>query len=184
MVRKSKFTARPTVYKGIQMRSRLEAGFAAWLDGEGIDWEYEPSAFGSERGQYLPDFELLSVLVKKYFPGRQDRRVFVEIKPSRPTDELLSSLAGILWESEPRAYLVAIWPEGACWGLRLLTPPHHFRAEGPFGSQGTAEDAVWIADVPHLDGSGKRWHDRVVHTIDVPVETPWPDGYWKPKGGD
>ena len=48
--------ARPTTYRGIRMRSRLEARYAACLDKLGVSWEYEPRAFASENGQYLPDF--------------------------------------------------------------------------------------------------------------------------------
>lgn len=50
--------ARPTIHGGIRMRSRLEAGFARWLDEQGIEWQYEPYALSGERGQYLPDFVL------------------------------------------------------------------------------------------------------------------------------
>jgi hypothetical protein len=48
--------ARPTIYKGIQMRSRLEALFASTFDHLGWKWEYEPRAYASTAGQYLPDF--------------------------------------------------------------------------------------------------------------------------------
>jgi hypothetical protein len=48
--------ARPTVYKGIQMRSRLEADYAGCLDRAGSRWAYEPECFASESGQWLPDF--------------------------------------------------------------------------------------------------------------------------------
>ena len=51
--------ARPTVYRGIQMRSRLEATWAAWLDELGTwRWEYEPCCFADGGAQYLPDFRL------------------------------------------------------------------------------------------------------------------------------
>jgi len=49
-------TARPTVYAGIQMRSRLEADYAGWLDGQGITWEYEATCYAGPAGQWLPDF--------------------------------------------------------------------------------------------------------------------------------
>lgn len=61
--------ARPTVYRGVQMRSRLEAAWAEQWDAEGVEWKYEPRCFASERGQYLPDFLL---------PGPW---VYVEVKP-------------------------------------------------------------------------------------------------------
>lgn len=52
-----KIPARPTTYKGVPMRSRLEARFARWIDGiPGITWEYEPRAFADGQGEYLPDF--------------------------------------------------------------------------------------------------------------------------------
>jgi hypothetical protein len=52
--------ARPTIHRGIPMRSRLEARFAANIDskpGYGL-LEYEPVAFSHEGTQYLPDFRL------------------------------------------------------------------------------------------------------------------------------
>lgn len=48
--------ARPTIYSGIRMRSRLEADYAAHLDDAGREWEYEPQCFASPDGQWLPDF--------------------------------------------------------------------------------------------------------------------------------
>jgi hypothetical protein len=59
---------RPTIYKGIQMRSRLEALYAQSLDSGGIEWEYEPQCFADEQGQYLPYF-------------RVNHRWWVEVKP-------------------------------------------------------------------------------------------------------
>lgn len=70
--------ARPTVYKGIRMRSRLEAGFATWLDENDFEWEYEPCAFATERGQYLPDFRLRNVFVT-WAP--EPVTVYIEVKP-------------------------------------------------------------------------------------------------------
>lgn len=34
------FKARPTIYRGIQMRSRLEAAFAQVLDESSVEWVY------------------------------------------------------------------------------------------------------------------------------------------------
>jgi hypothetical protein len=48
--------ARATTYRGIEMRSRLEARFAGVLDDLGVAWRYEPRALASRDGQYLPDF--------------------------------------------------------------------------------------------------------------------------------
>jgi hypothetical protein len=49
---------RPTLYKGIRMRSRLEADYAGSLDRTGHKWEYEPECFADERGQWLADFRV------------------------------------------------------------------------------------------------------------------------------
>lgn len=45
----------PTVYRGIQMRSRLEAKWAAYFDLRGdIQWEYEPLDYNG----WIPDFTI------------------------------------------------------------------------------------------------------------------------------
>jgi len=70
--------ARPTIYNGIKMRSRLEAGFAAWLDRHHFEWEYEPYALATEDGQYLPDFVIHNVFAAW---RSEPVTVFVEVKP-------------------------------------------------------------------------------------------------------
>lgn len=105
----TRFPGRPTLYKGIQMRSRLEADFARWLDGPGrqqfsfSSWEYEPQCFASEDGQYLPDFELT----------RTDRkRLYLEIKPQnfpRPDALFVLPQMEIIRQSEPEADLGLIF---------------------------------------------------------------------------
>lgn len=97
---------RPTLYKGIRMRSRLEAAYAAYLDRLQVSWEYEPECFASARGQWLPDFSFVGA------PGR-----YIEVKPPelldfRPhetaderyarIDTILGRMA-IAWESQPEA---------------------------------------------------------------------------------
>lgn len=88
--------ARPTTYRGIPMRSRLEATHAARLDALGWPWVYEPQAFAGHRGQYLPDFRV----------DRPEGRFYIEIKP---TIELAMRVLGrmeVIWESEPDAHLL------------------------------------------------------------------------------
>ena len=46
------------------MRSRLEATVAEWLDTQGLIWKYEGPAYGSEDGQYLPDFQIIGLLIE------------------------------------------------------------------------------------------------------------------------
>lgn len=83
--------ARPTTYRGIRMRSRLEAGFAQWLDQLGCTWEYEPECFADETGQYLPDFlvrdvQLLAPVL------RYD--LYVEVKPTADVHDAIALLDG------------------------------------------------------------------------------------------
>lgn len=69
-------TAIPTTYKGVQMRSRLEARWAQMFDLLHWPWEYEPVDLDG----YIPDFALLF-----YKP------VMVEIKPALTLADLSKS---------------------------------------------------------------------------------------------
>lgn len=62
--------AKPTAYKGINFRSRLEARWAAMFDLLGWTWEYEPECDGA----YIPDFLL-------HGQGADSCNVYVEVKP-------------------------------------------------------------------------------------------------------
>lgn len=106
--------ARPTVYNGIQMRSRLEADFASALDRDGETWEYEPTCFAGPAGQWLPDFRIGA------------GRTYTELKPvyliewdGRDLDTVYDRVDGILtqmslaWLSEPDANLqLVFWSYG------------------------------------------------------------------------
>lgn len=61
---------KPTAYKGITFRSRLEARWAAMFDLLGWAWEYEPECDGA----YIPDFLL-------HGHGEDGGKVYVEVKP-------------------------------------------------------------------------------------------------------
>lgn len=94
--------ARPTEYKGVHMRSRLEAKYAQWLDSiPRVEWEYEPMCYASDEGQYLPDFAIRSV---EYRSTSVD--VFVELKPTlahvdpdlmRRNNRIIHANPGELW---------------------------------------------------------------------------------------
>lgn len=92
--------ARPTTYKGIPMRSRLEARFAAYLDAQGYRWTYEPRAFADDRGQYLPDFEL-------HYP-ELSYRAFIEVRPTMEAALKGLGRMQIIWSSEPDAALMVV----------------------------------------------------------------------------
>lgn len=57
----------PTMYSGVQYRSRLEAKWATFFDLVGWRYEYEPCDFKG----WIPDFVLFGA-----------RRVYVEVKPT------------------------------------------------------------------------------------------------------
>jgi hypothetical protein len=64
---------KPTVYKGIQFRSRLEARWAAFFDLTEWRWEYEPC----EINGYNPDF-----IIYCTSEGYDTKSIIVEVKPS------------------------------------------------------------------------------------------------------
>jgi len=99
------WAARPTTYKGIRMRSRLEARVAAELDVVPLPWTYEPRAFANERGQYLPDFEI---------PPSDGgvRTAYLEAKPTVEAAFLVMSRMQIIWDSDPEAELIIVLPGG------------------------------------------------------------------------
>jgi hypothetical protein len=95
--------ARPTTYRGIKMRSRLEATYAAILDqDQTLGWTYEPRAFADATGQYLPDFEVELV--------RGEPWAFVEVKPTVEAAQGSLARMQIIWSSIPDAPLIAVVP--------------------------------------------------------------------------
>lgn len=95
--------ARPTTYRGIRMRSRLEARFAAELDRTGgVTWEYEPRAFADENGQYLPDFRV----VQHDPPFRAP--IYVEVKPTVEMALRVLERVQIILSSEPECVLIVM----------------------------------------------------------------------------
>lgn len=122
---------RRTTYQGIEMRSRLEAGFAQWLDSIVCRWQYEPQAFAGPDGQYLPDF-LLERMQPPWAANEDElRRAYVEIKPSinEVTEPLLKRMKVIL-ESDGAALLLIAIPAAT-----LLFHP---------GAPRALEPVVWV----------------------------------------
>lgn len=136
--------ARPTIYNGVQMRSRLEAGFAAWLDRWDVNWTYEPQVFANATGQYLPDFKIDRIRVLGC-----DSTLYVEVKPGtfnvRNEEEWLTSREDIIRTSHKNAhFVVAVGPEGSRPSeLHIMV-------------YGTVRRALWVlegrqAQVPKVD---------------------------------
>jgi hypothetical protein len=46
----------PTLWHGVQFRSRLEARWAAFFHSLGWRWKYEPQTYATDVGPYTPDF--------------------------------------------------------------------------------------------------------------------------------
>ncbi len=55
-MREIKYAAIPTMYAGVQYRSRLEAKWACLLDHYRIHFDYEPFELGGGKKAYIPDF--------------------------------------------------------------------------------------------------------------------------------
>lgn len=103
---------RPTFYKGIKMRSRMEATAAALFDRFGASWEYEPMCFASEAGQYLPDF-LVTGLIEDCLDDHchaDMAPVYVEIKPHGLIDKQVKQRMEIVWASDPTVGLLVLDP--------------------------------------------------------------------------
>lgn len=97
--------ALPTVYRGNQFRSRLEARWAIVFDLIGVPWQYEPEGFALPSGNYLPDFWLPTI--KNYF----------EVKGVEPT-ERESALAFELSKATGHDVMVA-------WGGLPVNPDEY-----------------------------------------------------------
>jgi hypothetical protein len=112
-------SGRETLYRGVKMRSRLEADYAANLDRQQYRWAYEPTCFAGPGGQWLPDFGCT-------FADDKDWVIFDEVKPAEPlmkhlpasiayvqhVDAILQRMA-VAWESKPDAYLrLTFWKYG------------------------------------------------------------------------
>lgn len=110
----SDLVARPTIYEGIQMRSRLEATFAANLDRIGVDWQYEPFAFGGAgQRQWLPDFRVELANQIAYVDVKGSLRGTEATGGRQAKRRALMTHMAVAWESEPDAVLVIAEDEWA-----------------------------------------------------------------------
>lgn len=104
-------SAKPTEYKGISFRSRLEARWAAMFDILGWTWEYEPECDGF----YIPDFLL---------HGPRGQRVYVEVKPmatflgDRPA--IVAKARDAIGTEELLLILTDEFPHGVCFDVAAI----------------------------------------------------------------
>lgn len=117
-----KLIPRPTIYKGIKMRSRLEAKCAQWLDFVEAEWQYEPICYADERGQYLPDF-VLPKIAATVGGFHQWRPLVIDAKPTgADVFETLDRMRCV-WSSLDSAALAVCWPRRGTWAGKVLWEP-------------------------------------------------------------
>jgi hypothetical protein len=95
--------SKETVYRGVTMRSRLEADFARHLDNQGVEWRYEPAIYGPKGSGYLPDFQI----------DREDGPHFIEVKPTLRDVPEAARRMKVIWRTHPNATLVVACAEGS-----------------------------------------------------------------------
>lgn len=175
--------ARPTTYKGIKMRSRLEAGYAAWLDHRSWAWSYEPQAFGNDEGQYLPDFRVADV---RNLWNHHEAPAYIEVKPSLAGLDLgyLARRMSVIWDSEPEAHLL------------VQAPPPHESMKIQAGRAGLSplgavlDASAYVFSLVRAEPN--RWMaltwiatDTPTLGIPLPVDMgPWAGDYWDVRKGD
>jgi hypothetical protein len=94
---------RSVVYRGVRMRSRLEADFAYHLDRLETPWAYEPLLFETDGRAYLPDFQIV----------RDGRPCFIEVKPTLDKVPRAKQRMEFIWRAIPDAVLLVVCAEGS-----------------------------------------------------------------------
>jgi hypothetical protein len=94
-----------TEYRGIVMRSRLEANFARLLDNREVVWQYEPAVYGPKGRGYLPDFQI----------ERPDGYHFIEVKPTLREVPRAKERMTVIWDVHPSALLIVVSAEECRW---------------------------------------------------------------------
>ena len=173
------FKPRPTIYKGIKMRSRLEAGFAQWLDEDLFRWQYEPFAVADGTGQYLPDFLIENLFFAGW--GRVVRAV-VEVKP--PSFDLTSEEGArlaramtVAHHNLPDSVLLVCQP-GAVTPIAPGCPQDCGEDHEPFGcwTPRYLGPYTWISMAPgSVPDAGLTGLARAM----PPFGCPWAGDYWR-----
>lgn len=169
--------ARPTLYNGIRMRSRLEADYAAYLDQHGVRWGYEPECFASSDGQWLPDFG-------STYEDDGPYAIFTELKPagllehdwgrSDNIDKHLTRMT-IAWASQPDAMLELVyWEYGGPEALIIFA-----RQQGDawFAHTGSVLPLLWtgMGQCKQLKGSPPATSMARPERSTPALEECWPD---------
>jgi hypothetical protein len=123
--------AKPTVYRGIRLRSRLEARWAGVLDAAGLVWLYEPDVVDVGKwGLYRPDFWLPAqrtwLEVKGPHMDRAEKTRALARKLGRDGQVLMATVAGVCWRvpasGRPSQAEVHVGRCGSCGQLAVGVP--------------------------------------------------------------
>lgn len=107
------YKAKPTRYREVLFRSRLEARWAVCFDELGIPWQYEPEKFDLGELRYIPDFHLAGC-------------VYCEVKPAISPQKQLGIIGPLKQElrkwnlfMDTGRPLLLLWgpPRVQWWGL-------------------------------------------------------------------
>jgi hypothetical protein len=165
----------PTMYKGVQMKSRLEADVAFLLDQMGCEWEYEPQSFLLNDGtHYLPDFRVgrlwLWVEARGYVTekGQRQIREFRRHLGTKESYLAITSTGTSLTEPalSPEGMdhethgQVAVAICGDC-GLGFFYPDHEGWACRSCGSDYVFQEGRLEIDGGHLCVDGLRVRDAI-----------------------
>lgn len=164
------FRSLPTVYRGIQFRSRIEARWAVTFDFFGMQWEYEPEHYELPIGNYLPDFWLTA----------QD--CWVEIKGPHPTEMEEAKARGLARKSQKVVYIF-------CCGIPTIGldgAPTMFQCNADLWAHGYrynpdgTDDMGWMLGVKECCGTIGMVQDAQtprIHCECDPSVGDWDDNY-------
>jgi hypothetical protein len=141
-----KFSAIPTVYKGVQFRSRLEARWAAYFQLCKEPWAYEPV----ELKGYIPDFII----------GEGVMQRLVEVKPARTIKECVPACRKIQdsgWNDE--AMVVGVDPTIGV--IRMMVEQPDMAWERVPGHWIVSLTGEWSWESVHVPCvvCGRRWEE-------------------------
>jgi hypothetical protein len=126
-------TALPSLYSGIQFRSRMEARWAVFMDAIGVHWLYEPEGYDLDGLRYLPDFYLPTVdafleVKNPLAVDRDAKKCHSLAMATGKSVYLTTNPPQLIDDSDPLGDMVRIFPDGAeDYGYSWCECPHCHR---------------------------------------------------------
>jgi len=133
--------AKPTRYRGITFRSRLEARWASFFDLTGWRWEYEPLDLAG----WIPDFALIGA----------EHPILAEVKPIMWAGDDCSALIDQVTERDDMAKVLRLI---AAQEARELNKPH-LPDECPFADLTAVPEILVLGAYPHCC---TKWSEPVL----------------------